>query len=236
MGYWDRILKYARGGPEAIDGWPQPLPIAEFNAAIARTLGAALAGHAFEAVAPRRWVRSTRAPIRDIIELQALKGMSYCPMWGVSLDFVPHLTAAGDIKWHRSAKSARFDLAFRPIDYAPTPAESRSWSASPFATPAEADEDLNRVTRLVLEKALPFWSGISGIRDLPTVYAEHRRRAAVGPPFDSFPQQCLASAFVLAKCGDERARSVLEDYAKAFEVPALTRKRLEQLLAAAGAA
>jgi len=230
MGYWDRIQKYARGGPEAIDGWPEPLPIAEFNGVIARTLGAALADHGFEAVAPRRWVRSTRAPIRDLLELQALKGMSYCPMWGISLDFVPHVTQRGDIKWHRSAKSARFDLVYRPIDFAPTPAASRDWSASPFATRAEVDEDLARVTRLVLAQALPFWDGISGGGDLPRVYRDHRRRTGVGLPFESFPQQCLAEAFVYARCGDAAAQSALDDYVRAFETRPETRKGLEELL------
>jgi len=233
MGHWDRILKYARGGPEAIDGWPDPVPIAEFNSAVAQTLGVALASHGFEAVAPRRWVRSTRASIRDLLELQALKGMSYCPMWGISLDFVPHVTNRGDVKWHRSAKSARFDLVYRPIDFAPTPAASRDWSASTFATRAEVQEDLARVTRLVLDMALPFWDGISGIGDLARVYREHRRRTAVGLPFESFPQQCLASAFVFARCGDAAAQPALDEFLRAFEVPPDTRKRLEQLLEAA---
>jgi hypothetical protein len=233
MGYWDRILKYARGGPEAIDGWPEPRPIAEFNGAIAQTLGAALASHGFEPVAPRRWVRSSRTPIRDLLELQALKGMSYCPMWGISLDFVPHVTNRGEIKWHRSAKSARFDLVYRPIDFAPTAAASRDWSASPLATRAEVQEDLARVMRLVLEKALPFWNGISDIRDLPRVYTEHRRRAAVGLPFESSPQQVLAAAFVSAKCGVDGAGTVLDEYVRAFDVPPATTRRLEQLLAAA---
>jgi hypothetical protein len=230
MGYWDRILKYARGGPEAIDGWPEPLPIAEFKGAVAQTLGAALAVHGFEQVAPRRWVRSTRAPIRDLIELQALKGMSYCPMWGVSLDFVPHLTARGDVRWHRSAKSARFDLVYRPIDFTPNAAASRDWSASPFATRAELNEDLARVTRLVLAQALPFWDDISGGEDLPRVYRAHRRRTAVGLPFESFPQQCLAAAFVFARHGDAAAQPAFEDYLLAIEASPETRKRLEQLL------
>ena len=230
MGYWDRFLKYMRGGPEAIDGWPDPLPIAEFNQAVARTLGSALEGHGFAAVAPRRWVRSTRAPIRDIIELQALKGVSYCPMWGLSLDFVPHVTSRGDVKWHRTAKSARFDLVYRPIDYAAAPSESRDWSASTVATRAEVQEDLERVTRLVLKEALPFWNAVGGVSDLPKTYREHRRRAAVGLPFESFPQQCLALAFVLAKSGDEEAQAALAEYVRAFEVPPETTKRLEELL------
>jgi hypothetical protein len=235
MGYWDRLLKYMRGGPEAIDGWPDPLPIVEFNEAVARTMGSALEDHGFEAVGPRRWVRSSRAPIRDVIELEALKGMSYCPMWGFSLDFVPHVTSRGDVKWHRSAKSARFDLVYRPIDYVPDRSASRDWSASPFATRAEVQDDLDRVTRLVLKEALPFWDAVSGVRDLPHTYRAHRHRAAVGCPFDSFPQQCLALAFVLARSADGEAQATLSEYLRAFEVPLKAAARLEELLEEAAA-
>lgn len=138
-------------------------PDEEFNQALARTLGSELATHGFEAVAPRRWAPSTRAPIRDLIELQALKGASYCPMWGFSLDFVPHLTSSGDVRWHRTAKSARFDLVYRAMDYVPARAEARDWSVSTLATPEELHVDLTRVTNLVLAEAIPFWDDVRSL-------------------------------------------------------------------------
>lgn len=230
MGFWDRFLKYARGGPEAIDGWPDPIPIEKFNQALARTLGTALLGNGFEAVAPRRWVRSSRAPIRDVLEVRALKGVSYSPMWGFSLDFVPHVTTSGETKWHRTAKSARFDLAYWPIDFAPLASERRDWDVSPFATPDELQEDLVRVTRMVMAHAVPFWERVRGIEDLSSVYREFRSRPSVGLPFGSFPQQVLASAFVLAKSGDPAGRTELADYIRAYDVAPETAKTLEELL------
>jgi hypothetical protein len=161
--------------------------------------------------------------------------MSYCPMWGLSLDFVPHVTGRGDVKWHRTAKSALFDFVYRPVDYVRANAEARDWSASPFATRAEVQDDLGRVTRLVLKEALPFWNSVGGVRDLPETYREHRRRAAVGCRFDSFPQQLLALAFVLAKAADGEAQAALSEYIRAFEVPLETAKRLEELLEEAAA-
>ena len=215
MGYWDRFQKYMRGGPAAIDGWPASIPVEEFNEAIGKTLGLALSENGFELVAPRRWVRSSRAPIRDLLEVQALKGVSYTPVWGFSLDFVPHVTTGGDTKWHRTPKSARFDFMYRPIDYEPLSAETNDWCASPLATREELQEDLARVTRMVVARAMPFWQRVRGIEDLPSVYREHRSRAAVGLPFASFPQQVLASAFVLAKTGDDAGRQELAEYIRA---------------------
>ena len=235
MGYWDRIHKYMQGGPEAIDGWPALIPVQEFNQALARTLGSALSASNFEAVAPRRWVRSNRAPIRDVVELQALKGISYCPMWGLSLDFVPHITAAGDTKWHRTPKSARFDLVYRPIDYLATNSDARDWSVSLLATREELQEDLARVTQMVLAEAIPFLDRIVAVQDLPSLYREHRRRPSIGLSFDCFPQQVLAAAFVFAKCGDTAGQSELAEYIRAYDVAPGTARRLEELIAAAAA-
>jgi hypothetical protein len=231
MGYWDRFLKYMRGGPEAIDGWPAQIPVEELNQAMSRTLGSALGEHGFEHVAPRRWVRSSRAPIRDLLEVQALKGVSYAPAWGFSLDFVPHVTASGDTRWHRTPKSARFDLMYRPLeDERLSASEINDWCFSPLATPEELQDDLARVTRLVQAHAIPFWERVRGIEDLPSVYREYRRRPSVGLPFTSFPPQVLANAFVLAKTGDRAGREELAEYIRMCEVAPETAKRLEDLL------
>ena len=230
MGHRDRFLKYLKGGPGAIDGWPDPIPIEEFNQGVGRTLGSALAAHGFEPVAPRRWVRSSRAPIRDILEVRALKGVSYSPTWGFSLDFVPHVTAGGDTKWHRTPKSARYDLVYWPMDHAPRESEARDWSVSPVATREELEEDLARVTRMVMAEAIPFWERVRGIEDLPSVYREHRSHPSAGPSFLNFPQQALAAAFVFARCGDGAGRQALAEYIRTYEVGPETAKQLEDLL------
>lgn len=67
---------------------------------------------------------------RHVVELQALKGLSYCPQWRLSLDFVPHITGGGKVRWHRTAKSARLDLVYRPIDFEPSSADTREWAVS----------------------------------------------------------------------------------------------------------
>jgi len=230
MGYWERLQKYMRGGPEAIDGWPDQIPIDEFNRAVARTLGSALAENGFEPVAPRRWVRSRHDSIKDLVYLQAIKGTAYSPVWGFSLDFVPHVTAAGDTKWHRTPKSARFDLMHWPIDYVPLPSQISDWKVSPLATREELEDDLARVTPMVIAQAIPFFERVRAVGDLPGLYREHR---TLGEPFVSFTQQVLASAFVLARCGDAAARHELAEFIRVSDVPAATAQRLEELLAQA---
>lgn len=232
MGYWDRFQKYMQGGPEAIDGRPDPIPIEEFNQAVGRTLGSALAENGFEAIGPRRWVRSRHDSIRDVLVLQALKGMAYSPGWGFSLDFVPHVTSGGDTKWHRRPKSARFDLEYWPIDAVLQPSDMSDWNIRPIATREELEDDLARVTRLVIAQAMPFFERVRAVEDLASLYRERRRRAALEPCV-GFPQQELASAFVLARCGDAAARHELAEYIRAYDVPPATAQRLEKLLAQA---
>lgn len=229
-GYWDRILTYIRGGPTAIDGWPEQIPGAEFAQAVGVHLGSVLDSDGFEQVSDRRWVRSTMAPIRHVVELQALKGMSYCPQWGLSLDFVPHATGRGGIRWHRTAKAARFDFVYRPIDFEPTRADTREWAVSPLATRQELEEDLRRVAMLTVRDATPLFDRAVRVEDLPPLYSEHRARPAVGLPFGAFPQQVLAEAFVAARCGLSNANALLEGYFESYDVPAEAVRKLRQLL------
>lgn len=229
-GHWDRLLKYIRGGPQAIDGWPEQIPAVEFVAAVDVHLGSALGRSGFERVADRRWVRSTSAPIRHVVELQALKGVSYCPQWGLSLDFVPHLTGSGEVRWHRTPKAARFDFVYRPIDFERTNAGSREWGVSPLATRQELQEDLERVTALTVRDSGLLFGRAVRVEDLPAMYREHRARSAVGLPFASFPQQVLAEAFVAARCNLPNASALLEAYLASYEVPAEAAQKLRSLM------
>jgi hypothetical protein len=229
-GYWDRILNYVRGGPTAIDGWPEQIPAAEFARAVGLHLGSVLTSDGFEQVSARRWVRSSMAPIRHVAELQALKGLSYCPQWGLSLDFVPHVTGRGEIRWHRTAKAARFDFVYRPIDFEATRADTREWAVSPLATPQELEEDLRRVAMLTVRDASLLFDRAVRVEDLPALYREHRARPAVGLPFAAFPQQVLAEAFVAARCCLSSASPLLEEYFASYDVPAEPARKLRELL------
>jgi hypothetical protein len=229
MGFWKRILDYRRGGPQAIDGWPTQIPAREFQAVLAGALDPVLVPEDFERVADRRWVRSSRQPIRDLVEMEALKGTSYCPMWGFSLDFVPHVTGGGRIKWHRTPKSARFDLVYRPIDFA-SGDEAREWDTSPLATQEELADDVSRVAALVRANALPFLNAVQRVGDLPSFYREHRARPALGLPFGAFPQQFLAHAFVLARFGDPTASEILDEYLHLTDADSDVANELKRLL------
>lgn len=58
----------------------------------------------FERVASRRWVRSRHAPVRHVLEVQAMKGNTYSPRWYLSLDFVPHVVGVGSLTTARTSR------------------------------------------------------------------------------------------------------------------------------------
>ena len=61
------------------------------------------------------WIRSDGAPIRQIFSLSKWKGGRIAPTWGVSMDFVPHLSGK-KLKWHRTKKSAIYDIRYDARD------------------------------------------------------------------------------------------------------------------------
>ena len=69
--------------------------------------GGDLAG--WEEIREGVWTRPLAGGIRAVIRTHALKGMTHQLLWGLSLAWVPHLTATGT-SLHRTAKSARLDL------------------------------------------------------------------------------------------------------------------------------
>lgn len=68
----------------------------------------------FKEITPRKWVRSTKLPMREIILLRV--SANYTIGWGIGLDFVPRLTNDNLFKWKRTEKSACPDLAVWPDD------------------------------------------------------------------------------------------------------------------------
>jgi hypothetical protein len=210
---------------------------AEIDDALTRTFHPALIEVGFERVDRRRWVRSTRLPIRDVFEMGSLKSGTLTPIWGVSLDFVPHVSGGRDVRWHRTAKTARFDLRFDPVDSIErnTP-EAEAWSVfPPFEPVAVVTKDLTSLARLAIPEALRFWSPLTTVADLPEAIRQKKERPTVRFGFENYVQEPLAEAFVFAALGDARAVGLLDAYVSGYEVSpqaaAQLRSRLGDLLA-----
>ena len=231
MGIWNRFRRRLTTGSA---GPVEPVSATVVNAAAAGTFGTALAERGLEAIGPRRWGRPGSRSIREVFELQALKGASYTPYWGFSFDFVPHLTGRGEVRWHRTLKSARCDLGCRPIDHETSRARRDEWHTHRFLTPAELVADFTRLADLAVPEAVRWWDRVKDESDLPAAFEERRTRPVVGIPFESYVQEYLAYAFVLARSGDSRAGDVLQTLATTLELPGLSIRKLEELVGGEG--
>jgi hypothetical protein len=195
-----------------------------------QTFGGALARIGFLPSARRRWSRNRVPEIRDVFEIQALKGATVSPRWGFSLDFVPHVAPRG-VKWHRTAKSAMFDLVDDPCDtmdvkdrrMAPFPMSTlRGTNFLEQAAVASVEASLSQATKI--------WEQVHSDYDLIGVCEMLRSRQGVRFDF-KYIQQPLAFAFILARVGKvEEARLELPKAHAYSNASAAVRSRLDQLL------
>lgn len=103
------------GGVVRVGAGLEPVSASTVNEIVSSVTDPLLTSAGFHSLRTRRWVRSL-APVRHIFEIVPMKGASYVPTWGISLDFVPHISG-GKLAWHRTEKSARMDLVYDPVDF-----------------------------------------------------------------------------------------------------------------------
>jgi hypothetical protein len=150
----------------------------------------------FETVDELKWVRGQDAPIRQVFQFSKWKDGKVRPLWGVSLDFIPHISGK-KAAWHRSNKSAKLDLCCDP----------GTEKLKMFYL--YGDKPIQRQYKYVVSAALKdadrFWEMSRSVGDLPKAidwlqdfYQTDRR-----PTFYSYSQHVLAVPFVLKHLGKE---------------------------------
>ncbi|QYD68242.1 hypothetical protein KZJ38_18555 [Paraburkholderia edwinii] len=162
---------------------------------ISPIVNAAVDGKGFEEVAPLRWVRFDGTPIRQMFAFPAWKGGVMAPRWGLSFDFVPHVSG-NPVRWHRTNKSAMFDLTVDARD-----------SAMEISL-IHGEQAIVQSSAAVVEKAVAcadeFWQRVNSIEDVVAAFEWLRRYLSKGGlGFYNYTQHSVALAFVLAKIGDE---------------------------------
>jgi hypothetical protein len=201
------------------------VPIKTIHEVVAHTLEPLLCEMGFEFQKPLHWVRSTDAPLRQLFCLRQWKGGAVAPAWGLSLDFVPHVS--GDtVKWHRTAKSALFDIGYdandRSMEFYYTKGIEHIQQLAPKILPG------------AVQAAQEFWATIKLVGDLPAAFEAlkaHTARGGLG--FYNYFQYPIAYAFSLAVAGEKYAAQ--QELARASVESSKTRSKIEQFLGMASA-
>jgi hypothetical protein len=152
----------------------------------------------FAGIHPRRWVRAVKTPVREIFEIQALKGASYSARWGFSLDFVP-LYRGRRFKWKRTDKGAEFDICIDPVDESGDVPGWCSFSCLPPSRHLAAA--VSEVATRSIATALTDFDEVASPGDIVRIF--ERRSMQVFKRFgpDNYVQTHLAWALCLAAIG-----------------------------------
>jgi len=161
---------------------------------ISPVVEAALDGRGFETVAPLKWVRFDGSPIRQIFAFPAWKGGVIAPRWGLSFDFVPHVSGSS-VRWHRTNRSAMFDLA---VD-----ARDRALDVSLIRGEQVVAQKSAPIVETAIARADDFWRRVNSVDDVAAAFEWLRGYLSNGGlGFYNYVQHPIALAFVLARTGD----------------------------------
>ncbi len=199
MNSWRRP---GRGGEPTHEG---QVPAATIHGHFEAKLAPELLPRGFEEVTPQKWVRSTFAPIRHVLEIHTLKSGIYTPFWYLSLDFVPHLTSS-KVTWHRTPKSAHPDLRYDPLDRIERSRwheEVDAWCVNPRGSLRSVVGAVERLTSWSVPRAEHWLNQAHAVEQLPDLFREAEQESTHRFGFKNYYKQRLAWAFALAACGRE---------------------------------
>ena len=176
---------------------------------LAETFDDCLSAAGFEKIRPRFYVRSRFREMNDVIEFfRSHLDLNF--VWGLSLSFVPHITAGVEnIHWHRTPKSAISDL--RRSGFGKKP--ETGWSVQT----TQGEKILRRSAELtrteMLPKALRYFDSVRGFHDLASKFEEAARPNEWSWTLEMQPQVHLAYVFYLSKSGREsEARQMMSGW------------------------
>lgn len=190
---------------------------ADLNAYVDAVFGAALGQHGFTKVGARRWVRSRNAPIRALVTINAMKGGTYCPAWGISSGFAP--SGCGRRFARQSTdKNAVMDLVMDPIDLSgDVPRDAYS-----FITGYDTSIPTRSVDKCAAHFVPLALADLDPVRtqaDFCRAFDERSRLRYKRFQFYNHVQHNVVRAMVLLRAGRrEEGRQVLDEFCRMFEL------------------
>lgn len=175
------------------------IPVAEFDALVLPPFDDVLLPMGFQRIASRVWAMTGDLDIRPMFALRAWKGAAYAPSWGISLAIVPHLSGQ-TAKWHRTHKSAEFDIW--------EDAKPREMDLSTLHSRDAILRAMPSVVAGSLLQATAFWDSTRHLTDIPATL--DRLQEQNSGWFGMRPQMRLADYVVSKRLGlHDRAETAL---------------------------
>ncbi len=175
------------------------MPPTAFDKMVDDVFGPPLEALGFERSRGRVWVRSRKRPLRELFQLQALKGATYSSRWGFDLDFVL-LFRGNRFRSKRTIKGAGFDLIVDPIDPEGEVPDWCSFAHFPgFQEVTQAKMD--QVAAASIRAAERDYVRIQTIQDFVSLFEERSKRHFPQFSLDNYIQTDLAWGLALHALG-----------------------------------
>lgn len=216
-----RRFRRARERGEAVRGGPGAIHDL-FREAAADELAA------FEEVRRGFWVQALGDGDFRVLRLVAMKGMSYCPQYGVSLSYVP-VVRERSTRFHRTAKAAEPDL-FESCFVSERGPLVR-WFSDPGPPPSTwwIGADVAAFREATLERAHAFWSRTATTEG---VLATALAQAGDDVYASRATKPLMVAAFAAARLGDaQRADGLLDRHLAEPDLTDAERDRFRAALA-----
>jgi hypothetical protein len=177
------------------------LAISDVDECVARELGSRLEPQGFEQIGKRKWVRSSTAPVRHLLTIEALKGGTYSPVWGVSSGVVPVIQARR-FRRQTTARNAAMDLIIDPIDLSgAVPRET--FAFLPGHTAALPTSDIRRCAEHFVPVALKHLDRAQNLTGFCELFLERSRLRYARFGFDMYIRHRISRGFVHLMRGEE---------------------------------
>lgn len=209
----------------------EPVPASEIYYAFDKI--AQPAKYRFSVVKTGLYGNAISNDIVHLLKLQALKGARYTVWWGVSLSYMPHNWQAG-LRWHRTFKSARFDLFETPFDYPSVSLadwrEEDKFLAHSLNGKQFARKTLKTMWKLTRPLMLAWFSSAQSLIDILQKSHDQVKREWAGP--HHHPEPMLVYAFTLGRMGrTTEAHSSLDEYFALYSESPQAQDNLKRALA-----
>lgn len=159
----------------------------------------------FEEPQRGRWVRDLGDGAFQVFTLVAMKGTTYCPEYGVSLDYVP-VVRASSTRFHRTPKAAEADLFEACYGGERPPTITYFTEAGPPATTWWIRSDVAALWERTRPRAEAFWQAT---RTTAGVLAKALEQAQDDSFLIRAKKPLMVAAFAAARLGDRSQAEAL---------------------------
>ena len=193
------------------------LTISEIEPWITNEFGSRLTSHGFKQISKRKWVRSSKSPLRELFTIGRPIAAQYFPIWGISSGMVPAYRGQA-FKRQSTDKNAAMDLIIDPVDISGNvPAEAFVFIPGYHTEIPKAE--IRTCANHFVPRALGDFDRVATVKQFCEFFLERSRLNYRRFTFDMYLAHRLTGGFVsILKGRKSEGIEEIRDFCKATEV------------------